>query len=579
MMININKLSEKHKALIFSRMFRERMNHFRAYIFQSVSLEEREKELAPRMTVLEGRPLFCVFISICDIRTRAHVCHGTGFSLKEAFDNAQRAAEAECAKVMPRWIKADIVKNTEQVSLDEAQKRIFASFPQWFRHGIAFDIAYTNALLETELNACGLIDYHDRSIYMDIVDQYLRDGGQAGFMDVPEGFVIFDTLQYFCDEKNEMMSLYSEGLDTGRRVIEDVNREEIRKVIHGGAEFLLRQMHEDGSFDYGYYPVEHKLIPSYNNLRHTSSLWSMVCAAAVLHDHTLYNAANDGIRYMLNQVKVFPDGSAYLTETNEELKLGGNAVAVILLTQYMKLYNSRAHVEICKALGHGILQMLDMETGTFVHVFNAERRLKNKYRIIYYEGEASFALARLYSLTGDKCWLWAARRVIDHFIEANYQKYRDHWVAYAVNELTMYCPEEKYFTFGLQNIQENLDRIYQQETSYHTYLEMLMAGFEMYIRIKKQGHTVKYLEQFDEQAFVKTILYRTRHMLNGFGFPEYIMYYKKPAYFRGSFFVRHDSFRTRIDDVQHFCGAYISVYNHYEELMALKKEAEDSSLQ
>ena len=55
-------------------------------------------------------------------------------------------------------------------------------------------------------------------------------------------------------------------------------------------------------------------------------------------------------------------------------------------------------------------------------------------------------------------------------------------------------------------------------------------------------------------------------MLNGYGYPEYVMYFRYPSLSLGSFFMRHDCFRTRIDDVQHFCSAYYSFYKNYEKL-------------
>ena len=48
------------------------------------------------------------------------------------------------------------------------------------------------------------------------------------------------------------------------------------------------------------------------------------------------------------------------------------------------------------------------------------------------------------------------------------------------------------------------------------------------------------------------------------------MYLKYPNMSLGAFFVRHDGYRIRIDDIQHFCGAYYSFYRNYDKLQALK---------
>ena len=159
---------------------------------------------------------------------------------------------------------------------------------------------------------------------------------------------------------------------------------------------------------------------------------------------------------------------------------------------------------------------------------------------------------------------------MDYFIENDYTQYRDHWVAYSVNEITKYLPEEKYFEFGLKNAQVNLERIYNQKTSYHTYLELLMVTFELYERIIENDIQVEYLKEFDEDKLVETIKHRAYHMLNGYFYPEYAMYFKNPERILHSFFVRHDAFRIRIYDVQHFIGGYYNYYKYYEHLMEYK---------
>ena len=58
-------------------------------------------------------------------------------------------------------------------------------------------------------------------------------------------------------------------------------------------------------------------------------------------------------------------------------------------------------------------------------------------------------------------------------------------------------------------------------------------------------------------------------MLNGFFFPEYAMYMRCPDKILGSFMVRHDGFRVRIDDVQHNIGGFYLYYKNYSRLLAL----------
>ena len=160
--------------------------------------------------------------------------------------------------------------------------------------------------------------------------------------------------------------------------------------------------------------------------------------------------------------------------------------------------------------------MLDQDSGEYYHVLDGEFIKKEQFRTVYYDGEATFALCRLYSLTSDEKWLNAAKSAVEHFISADYVQYKDHWVAYSMNEITKYVDDERYYTFALRNAQENLDTIYNRDTTYHTYFELLMSTFEIYDRMIERGIHVDYLDNgFDLEYFLRTIYKRADHMLIG----------------------------------------------------------------
>ena len=254
----------------------------------------------------------------------------------------------------------------------------------------------------------------------------------------------------------------------------------------------------------------------------------------------------------------------YLVDgTRDEVKIGGNAVAIIVLTEYMNLMETDKHKKLATELGNGILELFDERDGSFFHVLKYPSLApRDKFRTVYYDGETVFALCRLYGLTSESRFIETAKAAADRFIAKDYTQYADHWVAYAMNELTKHVKSEKYLKFALKNVNNNLEKIYKQPTTYHTYLELLCVSFETYLRIAEQGGA----KETDGKEIVKTIFHRADYMLNGYGYPEYVMYFAKPSDMLGSFFIRHDDYRTRIDDVQHFCSAYYSLYRNYEKL-------------
>lgn len=410
--------------------------------------------------------------------------------------------------------------------------------------------------------------------------------------------------------------LIPDGLSRGRREVRNFDAAAARSFVTVAASFLEKQVQPDGSFRYGYYPRFDRVIPGYNCMRHASTIWSLLCQYRMTKKASVLSLAARSIDYLLSHALVYraPD-TAYLSEPlKDEIKLGGGGVLILAITEYLDLCSGEArseilcsgelrseilcsgeplaeapsveivhardalpeqealrrrYTEIACALGNGILSLLNPETGEFSHVLNMDFSLKERYRTVYYDGEAAYALCRLYRLTKEEKWLFYAGKAVDHFLAADYTRYRDHWVAYAMNEITRYIHRDDYDTFALRNARVNLDFLYKRETTYHTFLELLMVTFETYERILTENPGLPYLKEFDLPYFLRTIRVRADRMLNGFFFPEYAMYMRCPDKILGSFMVRHDGFRVRIDDVQHNIGGFYLYYKNYSRLLAL----------
>lgn len=524
---------------------------------------------------------YTVFFSVCDTQSRALVESAQGETLKSAWDNAAAATQRliSSQNYNPVWVKADIVKDAEITNREDLGKKTRNLNDNFFRRGIAFDYSFDTALLEAEINGNKIIDYEQDVIDPELLNKYLVSQGRQPIDALPDGILTFSCYGYFCDENNVVYDLYTEDLDYGRRQVDKVDKELVGELISRSGRFLANIVKEDGQFVYGYYPTYDKEISNYNILRHAGAIWGLVALYDVSGDETVLPKIDSTIQYLIRDYIEYPDeDTAYVIERKaDEVKLGGNGITVVMLIDYMQRFGNDSYRDLVVKLGNGILAMQNPATGEYYHVLNsADYSLKEEDRTIYYDGEATFALAKLYGLTGDEKYLTGAIKAVDYFIANDYAKHRDHWIAYCMNEITKYVPEERYFEFALKNANDNLDRIYKQKTSYHTYLELLMATFETYDRIKQNSIPVGYMSQVNESYFIDTIYKRARHQLNGYLYPEYAMYLKNPARIVNTFCVRHDGYRIRIDDVQHFIGGYYSYYRNYEKLEAYRLKLAES---
>lgn len=509
-----------------------------------------------------------VFLSVCDTTERASVFCGTGADLQTAWNAADKQVMnfLEEGNYDPVWVKVDVVYISDVLQSEELARAVVAARHEFYRFGIAFDRTFQTALLEVELNGAKIYDYDNGGIDLKYLNLYLEKAGRMPLAELPGTYTIFRCMGWLCDETNTVYRLNTDDLDYGRRSVV-VSADYARDLILNASAFLEDQIREDGSFVYGIYPRFDNEIENYNIVRHASTLWSLICRYRLAPDDDLAEKIDRTIGFMLDYVIYDANGRAYLYEEKEdEIKLGGCGVCVVALTEYMDVFQNEKYRDVCCALGQGILSMMDQTNGEYYHVLSGDFTRKEEFRTVYYDGEATFALCRLYSLTDDSVWLEAAKIAVAHFIEADYTQYKDHWVAYTMNEITKHIPDNKeYYAFALDNAQKNLTTIRERDTTYHTYLELLMATFETYDRMLENGVQV---DGFDLQAFLDTISVRVDRQLDGYFYPEYAMYMRNPQRILNTFMVRHDGYRVRIDDVQHNIGGYYLYFKNYDKLLA-----------
>ena len=542
--------------------YREKAERLHASMMQN----NLEKELGQNPA---GKAGWVVFLSVCDGTSRAMVFSGSGASLEEAFAKADENTYAYVSEsgVYPRWLKADAVSSIREISMSALKREVLKARHEFYRYGIAFDDGFELALLEAELNGAKIYEYENGGIDEKYLNNYLKKSGREPISALPDQMTLFQCRGWFCDEDNTVYSLYEDGLETGRREVLPLDAAYAFSLIDHASAFLIDQIKDDGSFVYGIYPRFDNDINNYNIVRHASTLWSLLCRYRMMPSEELEQTIRKATAYMLTQIIEDDNGAKYLYEAkNDEIKLGGSALAVISLTEFMETFQDVEYVDVCEALGQGILNMFEGETGEYWHVLNGDFSRKEKERTVYYDGEATFALIKLYGLTRNERWLDTASRAVDHFIAAEYEQYKDHWVAYSLNEITKYITDRQdYYDFALRNAKVNLQNIAERDTTYHTYLELLMATFEVYDRMVSNQIPVV---DFEIQDLLDTIGIRAQRQLNGFFFPEYAMYMKNPQRILNTFMVRHDGYRIRIDDVQHNIGGYYLYYNNYEKMLS-----------
>jgi len=523
---------------------------------------------------VNGKNAYIVFLSIGNEQIRAKVIKETAMNPTKLF-NALRQKVTNLVRkghLHPQWIKLDIVNEVKELPFRELEQEIAKTRRNYFRYGISFDPEWKLAFLEQEIQGNAMIRTINKQplqLNEKNINHYLNYQHQSRFPFMTEHYrnktvYRFKTNSMFID-KNEGIShtLYNGELTNGIRTVQDIHTE-TENLISKATNFLVELVKDNGKFVYGYFSAFGKKIGTYNILRHSSSLYSMCEGYEIVQDERIREAVERGIDYLIREAVVYKDEhTAFVVDyaNNSEIKLGSNATAILAMTKYMEVTKTETYKEIAQALANGIIHMKLPDEG-FIHVLSyPSYRIKDLNRIIYYEGEAIFALLRLYAFDKKEYWLDEVKKTFDYFIANDYWKHHDHWLSYAANELTIYAPEDKYFIFGLKNCNQRLNFIYHRETTYPTFLELTMAAYKMVGKIKELDKD-ELLEYIDEAFLIETIDRRAEYQRVGFFYPELAMYQKNPGLIINSFFIRHHSFRVRIDDVEHYLSGYCQYYHH-----------------
>lgn len=577
--------SQKNKGSLAHENPTRRIVHKQAISTLSALVVQARKPLEEAIEnsrQLESAKDLVVFFSFTNALERATVVQFSGSSLSEIwkkFADWQQRKFKSSPNI--RWLRIDWVTKSLPMAWGECIQTMQSVKRNYFRYGISLDTTFKHAFLEQEINANAMLylgaNEPRASLNKKNFEHYgLKRYGKHFKLPFSEQHptTLFTTQAIFLqpDTPYKLLHDYSggkEGRHTGRRVIEKLDAAHVESLVGQSSQFLADQVNDKGRFVYGIHPCFDRDINAYNTLRHASTTYSMLEAWEVTQSDELKSAIDRSLSYLVNELirtYTLQDGTtlAYLQDANKEIKLGGNAVCLLALVKYTELTHDQQYLPLLEQLALGIQQMQNAETGQFSHVLHAnDLSIKEAFRIIYYDGEAAFGLMRLYGLTKDERWLQTVEKAFEYFIEKEHWKIHDHWLSYCVNELTLYRPEERYYQFGIKNVAGHLDFVIGRITTFPTLLELMMAAHKMIVRLQQSDEHRHMLDQLDIKKFYRALETRAHYLLNGFFWPEMAMYFKNPQRIVGSFFIRHHSFRVRIDDVEHYLSGYVAYLLHY----------------
>lgn len=103
---------------------------------------------------IDDKPVYFVYLSISDSKTRAHVLKGEGQNLDAAWDSAREKTIdfIRDTGYNPVWIKADVVDNVTQIQTTDLKGILEPYYEHFYKNGLAFDQDFQVSLIESEIN-------------------------------------------------------------------------------------------------------------------------------------------------------------------------------------------------------------------------------------------------------------------------------------------------------------------------------------------------------------------------------------------------------------------------------------------
>jgi hypothetical protein len=471
----------------------------------------------------------------------------------------------------PVWVKVDIVKETFPL------RRTDPALPQSLDYerslyGLAFDADSQIAFLPGELLARTLLN-EEQFIRFDNIADYLTLAGRSSThlsrLEKADQLLVyrFSTFSYF-SAGDEAVTLYRQ-----HRTYDDLPADDLIQVAIAGGNYLVDAVDQEGRFVYSYFPKADTESDSYNMVRHAGTIYSMMELYQIIGSEDLRLAGKRAIDYLLQSAYPCPGYEDLLCIVDSgEVRLGGNALAIVAIVKYMEVTGSREYLPQVTAMVRWI-QATQAEDGEFsIHQETFPEGGAIDFVSEYYPGEALLALMRLYNLAPEPSLLDTAENGAQWLINvrdgdlSDAELIHDHWLLYGLNDLYRQRPNELYLNHAFRIVgaiiqSQNRDPIYPdwlgsyytppRSTPTATRSEALYAAYQL-------------ARDFGDPIFAQQILGAIKldisFQLQTQFRPESVMYLDDPQRALGGFHRSLTNYEIRIDYVQHNLSSILGLY-------------------
>lgn len=355
----------------------------------------------------------------------------------------------------------------------------------------------------------------------------------------------------------------------------DIRSSEIKNRVKLAWNYLKKMVANQGVFKYEYNPQKDKIEKGYNVLRHIGSIYAMIKVWDSYELQGLREKIDLSIWWTKNRI-ITKDDRAVILDEDGDVKLWGNALWIIMLTEYYKVFGDEKNLEIAKKLGQWIINNQQSSGRFHIHKMNWKNQKTSSFRSNYYPWEAIFALGKLYEISKEKkrldaSYKWAKytcnRWLKDQKIEP---AEHDHWLLYWIRIIQKYKKDDELInaTKKIVDSMINTQNVYKKNTNNKkwsgswyspprytptsTRCEWLSASYRIFQNLKEKKYTNKIKESLKKSyTFLKNWQITDKNN-NNFPNPQKALWWIPKSL---------SNTNIRIDYVQHTISCFLWIEN------------------
>jgi len=290
---------------------------------------------------------------------------------------------------------------------------------------------------------------------------------RAGVSRIPAPSALYrfrtDTFVEALDHTTAPLALYR-----GLPAAPTLSAQALRDAALQGGRYLVAHLAPSGRFIYqhdlwtGAVTDDARLGSDYSIPRHSGVTYFLAELYRITQEPWLREPIERALGHLTDLLAqghcagTLPDGTAFdcvLDRGDTVADVGSTALTVVALVEYQRATGDTRYFALATKLS-AWLRYMQRPDGSFRHLYDVKTRTPDdRTQLLYYSGEATFALARMHAITGDARYAAAAERGLDWLVDwydffmGGFFYGEEHWTCIAAEALWPAVKRDKYLEF------------------------------------------------------------------------------------------------------------------------------------